>query len=82
MFGLGYIINVAWVALSGVLAIPVFILAILHNKCGDNIIDNGDKTCFKPSDYAITSETYEICGQQLKTFCIRVSQQVSGYTLV
>merc|ERR1712179_207017 len=35
MFGLGYIINVAWVALSGILAIPVFILTILHNKCGN-----------------------------------------------
>lgn len=80
MFGLGYIINVAWVALSGVLAIPVFILAILHQKCGENVIDNGaQKTCFKPSDYAITSEEYTICGEQLKTFCIRGDEAFPAY---
>lgn len=79
MFGLGYIINVAWVGLSGLLAIPVFILAILHNKCDDIVIDNGNKTCFKPSDYAITSDQYEICGEKLQTFCLRGEEAFPAY---
>ena len=73
MFGLGYIINVAWVALSGLLAIPVFILAILHSKCpAPNVSENGNQTCFQPSNYAITSDDYKICGDELNTFCLRV----------
>lgn len=77
MFGLGYVVNVAWVALSGLLAIPVFILAILHARCGDiprNNADNGNATatkiCFTPKDYAITAEAYDICGDELETFCV------------
>jgi len=80
MFGLGYIINVAWVALSGILAIPVFILTILYNKCQDIVIDNGNQTCFKPSDYAIiTNNQNQICGEQLKTFCLRGEESFPAY---
>jgi hypothetical protein len=79
MFGLGYIINVGWVALSGILAIPVFILTILYNKCQDIVIDNGNQTCFKPSDYAIISNPSQICGENLKTFCLRGEESFPAY---
>jgi len=86
MFGLGYIINVAWVALSGILAIPVFILTILHNKCGNIVIPNGvEKPCnsndtiFRPSDYGITTVEYDICGKQLQTFCARGDEAFPAY---
>lgn len=84
MFGLGYIINVAWVALSGCLAIPVFILAILYNKCGDitTTADNGNAsavTCFKPQDYAIFDKDSQICGEKLQTFCLRGEEAFPAY---
>jgi hypothetical protein len=77
MFGLGYIVNVAWVALSGLFAIPVFILAILINKCGDGSVANGggETACFTPADYAITAATdpngtkIEFCGDNFRKVC-------------
>jgi hypothetical protein len=78
MFALGYIVNLAWVAMSGIFAIPVFILAILFTRChsGEEITQ---ATCFNPSEYAITTDTAEICGDDLKEFCLLGNDAFPAY---
>jgi len=92
MFGLGYIVNVAWVALSGLLAIPVFVLVILRQRCGElteavkaGASDNGAlshlgrENCFYPYEYGIMGDKFKICDENLQKFCLQGTDAFPAY---